>query len=86
MSSFFIYNSWRSIDENALNILNLIINLAKDIQTKSNNNSDDSANFPSFSWIVRDKINILNITLNENKWLNDALLVALQQSLSSSKG
>ena len=37
LSSFFIYNSTGSIDENALNTLNLIINLAKDIQSKSKN-------------------------------------------------
>jgi len=39
LSSFFIYNSVGSIDENALNTLNLIINLAKDIQTKTNGKS-----------------------------------------------
>lgn len=54
LSSYFIYNSVGSIDENALNTLNLIINLAKDIQTKTNNTSDDAANFPSFLWVVRD--------------------------------
>ena len=31
LSSFFIYNSTGNIDENALNNLSLIINLAKDI-------------------------------------------------------
>jgi hypothetical protein len=35
LSSYFIYNSVGSIDENALNNLNTVINLAKDIQTKS---------------------------------------------------
>ena len=54
LSSYFIYNSVGSIDENALNTLNLIINLAKDIQTKTNNTSEDAANFPSFLWVVRD--------------------------------
>lgn len=39
LSSFFIYNSVGSIDENALNTLNLVINLAKDIQAKTNNNT-----------------------------------------------
>ena len=53
LSSYFIYNSNGSIDENALNTLNLIINLAKDIQTKTNNSSED-AHFPSFLWVVRD--------------------------------
>jgi hypothetical protein len=54
LSSYFIYNSVGSIDENALNTLNLVINLAKDIQNKTNNSSDDSSHFPSFLWIVRD--------------------------------
>lgn len=53
LSSFFIYNSQGSIDENALNTLNLVINLAKDIQSKTNN-CDDGSCFPSFLWIVRD--------------------------------
>lgn len=58
LSSFFIYNSVGSIDEQALNSLSLIINLAKDIQLKSHNSEnekEDPANyFPSFLWIVRD--------------------------------
>lgn len=37
LSSYFIYNSVGNIDENALNNLSLIINLAKEIQFKSNN-------------------------------------------------
>ncbi|KAL4442538.1 hypothetical protein ABPG74_006940 [Tetrahymena malaccensis] len=58
LSSYFIYNSQGSIDENALNNLSLIINLAKDIQIKSKNNEsqqEDPANyFPSFLWVIRD--------------------------------
>lgn len=58
LSSFFIYNSVGNIDEQALNSLSLIINLAKDIQIKSHNSDtekEDTANyFPSFLWIVRD--------------------------------
>jgi hypothetical protein len=53
LSSYFIYNSVGSIDENAINTLNLIINLAKEIQTKSNS-VDDQSQFPSFLWVVRD--------------------------------
>lgn len=53
LSSYFIYNSSGSIDENALNTLNLIINLAKDIQTKTSSSSEDTAHFPSFLWVVR---------------------------------
>lgn len=58
LSSFFIYNSVGNIDEQALNSLTLIINLAKDIQIKSHSSDsekEDPANyFPSFLWIVRD--------------------------------
>ena len=51
LSSYFIYNSAGNIDEIALNNLNLIINLAKEIQNK---NSGDKDCFPSFLWVVRD--------------------------------
>ncbi|EGR32117.1 hypothetical protein IMG5_095790 [Ichthyophthirius multifiliis] len=56
LSSYFIYNSQGSIDENALNNLSLIINLAKDIQIKSKNNTNEDAAdyFPAFLWVVRD--------------------------------
>lgn len=39
-SSFFIFNSVGSIDENALNNLSLIINLAKEIKIKKSENSE----------------------------------------------
>jgi len=54
LSSYFIYNSVGSIDENAINTLNLIINLAKDIQMKTNNTAEDESQFPAFMWVVRD--------------------------------
>jgi len=57
LSSYFIFNSVGHIDENALNNLSLIINLAKEIQTKasSSQQGDEIVNsFPSFLWVVRD--------------------------------
>jgi hypothetical protein len=54
LTSSFIYNSTGSIDENAINTLNLIINLAKDIESKSGRSGEDSSHFPSFLWVVRD--------------------------------
>jgi len=57
LSSFFIYNSVGNIDENALNALSLIINLAKDIQIKTGKatkDQDPAQFFPSFLWVVRD--------------------------------
>ncbi len=40
LSSYFIYNSVGNIDENALSNLSLIINLAKEIQFKSNTSAN----------------------------------------------
>ena len=57
LSSYFIFNSVGHIDENALNNLSLIINLAKDIQVKasSSQNAEEIINsFPAFLWVVRD--------------------------------
>jgi len=58
LSSFFIYNSVGNIDENALQNLSLVVNLAKEIQIKSSGQEVDpeevSQYFPSFLWVVRD--------------------------------
>jgi len=60
LSSYFLYNSVGSIDENALNSLSLVVNLTKHIQFKSgdSNSKDDAEDlaqiFPSFMWVVRD--------------------------------
>lgn len=60
LSSYFIYNSMGSIDENALQNLSLVINLTKHIQIKSGASTDDidpeeyAEYFPNFMWVVRD--------------------------------
>ena len=58
LSSYFVYNSIGSIDEQALENLNLVVNLTKNIRVKSENveaDYDDYAFFmPSFLWVVRD--------------------------------
>ncbi len=60
LSSYFIYNSMGSIDENALSQLSLVINLTKNIQVKSGGMNEDvdpeelAQYFPSFMWVVRD--------------------------------
>jgi hypothetical protein len=41
LSSFFLYNSMGSIDENALQQLSLVINLTKHIQIKANGIPDE---------------------------------------------
>lgn len=81
LSSFFIYNSVGSIDENALNNLSLIINLAKDIQFKASGGQtegeDVSQYFPSFLWIIRDfalrLVDSTNNPITPKEYLESAL-------------
>lgn len=60
LSSYFLYNSTGSIDENALSSLQLVVNLTKHIQFKSSQSEDEvseqeiSSAMPSFMWVVRD--------------------------------
>lgn len=59
LSSFFIFNSMGTIDENALNSLSLIVNLSKELQIKSAlleecDAEEVSKYFPTFLWVVRD--------------------------------
>lgn len=58
LSSFFIYNSVGSIDENALNNISLIVSLTKQLQIRSSDSEldvDEAANyFPTFLWVLRD--------------------------------
>ena len=63
ISSLFIYNSFGTIDEVALNNLSLILNLSKSLKLRNNSNvlnskeSDDkemSKYFPSLLWLLRD--------------------------------
>ena len=80
LSSFFIYNSVGSIDENALNNISLIVNLAKEIQFKSsgdNSSVDPSQYFPSFLWVVRDfalqMVDNMGNLMNSKDYLEKAL-------------
>lgn len=60
LASYFIYNSMGSIDENAIQSLNLVVNLTKHIQIKSSGLQEEldpqelAKYFPSFMWVVRD--------------------------------
>ena len=72
-----------SIDESALQNLNLVVNLTKHIHIKSNGNSDEidsdeySQYFPSFMWVVRDFTLQLEDEdgeeINANQYLEKAL-------------
>ena len=63
ISSLFIYNSFGTIDEVALNNLSLILNLSKSLKIRNNSNSlnanendeeEMAKYFPSLLWILRD--------------------------------
>ena len=53
LSSYFLYNSIGTIDENSIQSLSLIVNITKNIQ-KKNNNSDFTKYLPTFMWVIRD--------------------------------
>jgi hypothetical protein len=60
LSSYFIYNSMGTIDENALQNLSLIVNLSNQLQSANRKEGTEgdvdemSKYFPSFLWVVRD--------------------------------
>jgi hypothetical protein len=54
LSSLFIYNSMKNIDENAIESLALVINFAKKIQAGFKEIDSYANNFPSFIWVLRD--------------------------------
>jgi len=86
LSSYFLYNSVGSIDENALQQLNLVVNLTKHIQIKSGGVNDDDIDpsdyaeyFPQFMWVVRDftlqMVDTDGETINSKQYLEKALNV-----------
>ena len=54
LSSLFIYNSMKNIDESAIENLALVLNFAKKIQSKFKEVGNYVNNFPSFLWVLRD--------------------------------
>lgn len=84
LSSYFIYNSVGSIDENALQNLSLIVNLSKQIQAKSGSSSleDISEYFPSFLWVLRD----FALKLVDSSGSTISTKEYLENSLTPSKG
>lgn len=58
LSSMFVYNCLNAIDENALEVLSLVVNLTKYISTQKKNDDTgvyNQANYsPYFMWVVRD--------------------------------
>lgn len=58
LSSFFLYNSMGSIDENALSSLSFVTNISELIKTKGAASAGDdpelARHMPKFMWVVRD--------------------------------
>jgi hypothetical protein len=82
LSSMFIYNSVGSIDENALQSLGLIVNMAKNIQKEGTGSQelDDETiieTFPNFVWVVRDftlqLVDEQNFKISSNTYFERAL-------------
>lgn len=81
LSSYFIYNSMGTIDENALQNISLIVNLSNEIQVKERElaaNIDEIPKyFPSFLWVVRDfslkLVDSIGDEINSKEYLEKAL-------------
>ena len=53
LSSYFIFNSMGTIDENSIQSLSFIVNITKNIQ-KKNGNTNFNKYLPAFMWVIRD--------------------------------
>ena len=81
ISSYFIYNSMGTIDENALQNISLIVNLSREIQVKERESSSDTDEmpkyFPSFLWVVRDftlrLVDTMGQSITSKEYLEKAL-------------
>ena len=86
LSSYFIYNSMGTIDENALQTISLIVNLSNQIRIKEKEKSVDVDKipdyFPSFLWVVRD----FSLRLADDNGNEITSSEYLENALSLSKG
>ena len=77
LSSLFIYNSMKNIDESAIENLALVLNFAKKIQSKFKEINNYANNFPSFLWVLRDwALELIDTNGNEitaRQYLENAL-------------
>jgi len=74
LSTFFIYNSVGSIDEQALSNMSLVTNLSKQLRST---NEADLSDYPAFLWVVRDfALQLMNQEgkpIGSTEYLEDAL-------------
>lgn len=80
LSSLFLYNSVGAIDENALQTISLVTNLAREIHKTEERELDEdeiAETFPFFLWIVRDfalqLVDSQNRDLSAGEYLENAL-------------
>lgn len=90
LSSYFIYNSMGTIDENAINNLSLIINLSKSLHVQSDSSNEEDPDelakyFPRFLWVLRDFSLKLRDEYDNPLTAKDYLEHALNQQKGSSE-
>lgn len=81
LSSFFLYNSMGSIDENALSSLSFVANISELIKSKSaasaGEDQDLVRHMPKFMWVVRDfSLQLVNddgVQITSGQYLEKAL-------------
>jgi hypothetical protein len=84
LSSYFIYNSMKNIDEASLETLSIVVNFAKKLQTELNETENYANNFPNFLWVIRDfALNLVNLEgkpITSKQYLEDALTIIESES------
>ena len=87
LSSMFLYNSVGNIDENALQTLGMVVNMAKNIQLESTGSEEldeetIAETFPLFLWIVRD----FSLQLVDENKFNISSRMYFEKALEKVKG
>jgi hypothetical protein len=89
LSSLFVYNSMKNLDESAIESLYLVINFAKRIQASFKDADSYMSNFPNFLWVLRDfaleLIDSNGKKLTSTQYLENALKVIDSDDDESSK-
>lgn len=89
LSSLFIYNSMKNIDEQAIEGLALVINFAKKIQSSFKDVDSYANNFPSLLWVLRDfALELIDPTgkkITPSQYLESALKIIEDNDEESNK-
>lgn len=89
LSSFFIYNSLKNIDEAALESLSLVVNFSKKLQAEFNEVENYVNDFPYFLWVIRDfALNLINLegkTITPKQYLEESLTMMEEKDNAEKK-